>query len=144
MLRAEEVIVLLAEDELLGVEEARNRRRSGAGRLAISRPNSMSMATPLPLSLAPTNTPRGFCRVAHGKGQRIVVRAKQDPLLLSGCQRTMRLAMGTSEPSTRMRHGEPLELDLAAQLLEMLGQELLLGSHAGRSATSRPDGDKLS
>ena len=42
-----------------------------------------------------------------------------------------------------MPHAKPLELDLAAELLEMLGQQLLLGLHAGRAAGPRPDRAEL-
>ena len=47
---------------------------------ANSLPNSMSMATPLPLSLAPTKRPRVSTGSVQRKGQRVVVAAEHDPL----------------------------------------------------------------
>ena len=43
----------------------------------------------------------------------------------------------------RMGDLKPLEFDLAAEFLKILGKQLLLGLHAGRAAAARSDGAEL-
>ena len=63
--------------------------------------------------------------------------------LLCGCQRINDVRHRHRRAVLRMRHAKSLELHLAAELLKMFGQQLLLGLHAGRAAGPRPDRAEL-
>ena len=81
--------------------------------------------------------------VEHRVRQRVVVGAEQDPLPTIRIPPDDQVRHRHLRPVERMAHAEPLHLNLPAALAEMLGQQLLLGLHAGRSARTPPDRAEL-
>ena len=69
--------------------------------------------------------------------------AQQQPVLALGLPANDDVRHVDVGAIQRMPGPEPLELDPRAQLLEMVGQQFLLGGHGGRPAGPRADRHKL-
>ena len=117
ILRAQKEAIALAEDELLAVETAENRRRTCTSAWACRGPSSIRIATPLALSLAPTKR-----AVADSPGlasERAAYRNGRTAGCDSGVLRVPADEnVGHRHPGAvlRMTHAKPLQLDLPAKL----------------------------
>ena len=103
----------------------------------------MRIATPLALSLAPTNASARVLRIAQGERQRVVMAAEQDALLLLRVPADDDVGHRHAGAIPRVAGGEALQLDLPAEFFEVAGEQFLLAGHGGRAAAARPEGAEL-